>query len=197
MEFGRTITFGDILSMICMVGSVFAAIIAWVKESKSKKYAESANMYYLKAQEYYRKMEPLVELQKEQIERDLRREALVDPEFNKYYKKACEYFDYFRDKLTHADCDYFTYFKYVNIDWDFDSYYEHIFQNEPGLKPLAKRILRELESAKKIQILGDRISICKSPEESARIIVELERLKKTINFGNSQRIKPRNIEDPL
>jgi len=34
--FGRTIVFGDVLTILCMVGSIIAAIIAWVKERKTK-----------------------------------------------------------------------------------------------------------------------------------------------------------------
>jgi len=131
-------------------------------------------------------MEPLVELQKEQIERDLRKEALADPEFERYYKEACEYFDYFRDKPFQAELDYHSLRKYFSIDWDFDSYYENVFKNEPGLRPLAKRVLRELERAKKISILSGRISIYRSIEETNKLAAELLNRRPQVYFANSQ-----------
>lgn len=73
--YGRSFTFGDLLTIVGFIGSIIGAIVAAIKsiaarksEKKSEEYAKNANRYYLETQKYYESIEPIVENQKKRID---------------------------------------------------------------------------------------------------------------------------------
>ena len=163
MEFGRTITFGDILSIICMTGSVIAAIVAWVKESKTKKYVEAADAYYRQAQEYYEKMEPFVDLQKEQLHHFMSEKAFGNNDVTAeegYIEAVCA-IEFWLERENSYELDM------GQLETLF-----HKGQHAPNPILAAKLVLQRLINEGVFIVKEDRILLNVGPEEWRKYVVD-------------------------
>lgn len=93
--YGRTFTFGDLLTLVGFLGSIIAAIVSWRKscaakksETKAKEYAENTNRAYLAIIEYFEAITPDIKRAKHQKEQENEKKRLMGKIFGMILEAA-------------------------------------------------------------------------------------------------------------